>query len=98
MKLAEEQIADRLRQLGTWERTDEKWIVRKYRFPSFPAAIAFVNRVAETAEAMNHHPMISIDYRMVGLRLTTWHAGGLTELDFRSAETYDKIYGEMAQR
>ena len=38
---------------------------------------------------MNHHPGIAIDYRRVTVKLTTWHAGGLTKLDVDSAEAYD---------
>ncbi|UUZ82311.1 4a-hydroxytetrahydrobiopterin dehydratase [Paenibacillus sp. P26] len=48
---------------------------QKYRFPSFPAAVTFVNEAARIAEEMNHHPMIAIDFRVVTLRLTTWSAG-----------------------
>lgn len=78
--------------LAGWSRQDEKWIAGSYRFAGFPAAIAFVARIAEIAEAMNHHPFIAIDYKKVTLRLTTWHAGGLTELDMQSAERYNEAY------
>ncbi|WP_274362841.1 4a-hydroxytetrahydrobiopterin dehydratase [Paenibacillus thermotolerans] len=77
-----------------WERKDGKWLEKKYRFSSFPQAISFVVRVGEEAEARVHHPLISIDYRMVTLRLTTWSAGGLTTLDFESAEAYDRLFKE----
>jgi 4a-hydroxytetrahydrobiopterin dehydratase len=75
-----------------WVRENERWIQGSYRFASFPDAIAFVGRVADIAEEMNHHPFIAIDYKKVTLRLTTWHAGGLTMLDFRSAERYNEAY------
>jgi len=92
MKLTEEQITDRLAQVSNWKRDDDKWISRRYRFPAFMLGIEFVQKVAEIAEAMNHHPMIAIDYRMVTLRLTSWHAGGLTEQDFQSVAAYDRAY------
>lgn len=97
MKLSEDDIALRLMQSSNWREEEEKWMVRKFRFASFPAAIHFVDRVAEQAEQLNHHPMIAIDYRMVTLRLTTWSQGGLTELDFTSATRYDQIYAAMAE-
>lgn len=75
-----------------WTRQDEKWIAGSYRFVSFPAAIAFVGQIAEIAEELNHHPFIGIDYKKVTLRLTTWHAGGLTALDMVSAQRYNDIY------
>jgi 4a-hydroxytetrahydrobiopterin dehydratase len=63
---------------------------REFVFDGFPEAVAFVGRVAELAEAEDHHPSISIDYRRVTLRWTTHSAGGITERDHdlarRSAE------------
>ena len=93
MRLSEEQIEAKLAAGGGWVREDGKWIVKKYRFRAFMDAIAFVNRVAEEAERLNHHPFISIDYKLVTLRLTSWHAGGLTELDFVAAEAFDRAAG-----
>lgn len=63
---------------------------RTFELPSFPEAIAFVNRVAELAEGENHHPDLSISYKRVTLRWTTHSEGGITdrdrELAVRSAE------------
>lgn len=92
MKLNEQEITERIKRCPGWNRDEEKWIQRKYRFSSFPVAMRFVHLIAEAAEALNHHPMISIDYRMVTLRLTTWNHGGLTELDFSSAHRYDQTH------
>jgi len=78
--------------LPGWEREDDKWMRVSYRFASFPAAIAFVQSAAEIAEEMNHHPFISIDYRKVTLRLTTWSSAGLTALDMLSAKRYNELY------
>ncbi|TBL72664.1 4a-hydroxytetrahydrobiopterin dehydratase [Paenibacillus thalictri] len=94
MKLTEERIAERLERAAGWSREDGKWIVKKYRFPAFTGSVAFVNEVAQIAEELNHHPMIAIDYKLVTLRLTSWSAGGLTELDFTSAARYDAVYAQ----
>ena len=45
-----------------WGVVDEA-LERTFEFPSFPEAIAFVNRVAEAAEEANHHPDIAVHYR-----------------------------------
>nr|WP_235549741.1 4a-hydroxytetrahydrobiopterin dehydratase [Paenibacillus sp. Soil766] len=97
MKLERVVVDKRLATLGTWslEAEESKWIVRKYRFTSFPQGITFVNEVARLSEAVNHHPMIAIDYKMVTLRLTSWSAGGLTELDFSTAAKFDQAYMEL---
>jgi len=94
MKLTDEEIEEKLASLSGWSRQDGKWILKKYRFREFMDGIAFVNRVAAIAESMNHHPFISVDYKMVTLRITSWHAGGLTTLDFTSAAAYDQAYQE----
>jgi 4a-hydroxytetrahydrobiopterin dehydratase len=90
-RLTEAELAAALQSLPQWSATDGKWITRSYLFPTFPDAVRFVNRIAETAEQMNHHPGITIDYRRVTVKLTTWHAGGLTKLDLESAEAYDGL-------
>ncbi len=72
-----------------WEETGGA-LERTFELPSFAAAIAFVNRVAELAEQENHHPDIAVSYRKVTLRWTTHSAGAVTERDrelaARSAE------------
>lgn len=89
--LTEQELQEQLAELPGWKLDEDGMtIVRKYMFPSFPEAIAFVNKVADIAEAQVHHPFISIDYRKVTLRLTTWHSGGLTMLDIIAAKAYDQ--------
>ncbi len=89
--LDEASIISALAERPAWSR-EGKLIRRRYKFSTFPKAIEFVNRVAEVAEANQHHPFISIDYKSVTLELVSWHAGGLTELDFRLARLFDEIY------
>ncbi|MDP5275452.1 4a-hydroxytetrahydrobiopterin dehydratase [Chengkuizengella axinellae] len=94
-KLVDEEIEKNLTTLTGWKREDQKWIVKKYRFSKYLDGIEFVNRAAQIAEEMNHHPFISIDYKLITLRLTTWNAGGLTGLDFKSAEEFDEEYSHF---
>jgi len=95
MKLNEERIAERLAAAAGWKREDAKWIVKKYRFRTFTDSVSFVGEIAELAERMNHHPFIAIDYKLVTLKLSSWHAGGLTDLDFMSAAAYDRAYADF---
>lgn len=71
-----------------WQEVDGA-LQRTFEFPSFPEAIAFVNRVAELAEQENHHPDIAVSYKKVTLRWTTHSAGGITERDRELAEKSD---------
>ena len=56
-------------------------IEKTYELPTFPAAIAFVGRIADRAEAANHHPDLDIRYRKVRVALSTHDEGGITEKD-----------------
>jgi 4a-hydroxytetrahydrobiopterin dehydratase len=67
-----------------WDEV-EGALERTFELQTFPEAIAFVNRVADLAEAENHHPDIRIDYRKVTLRWWTHTAGGVTERDVELA-------------
>jgi 4a-hydroxytetrahydrobiopterin dehydratase len=63
-----------------WAEVDGA-LERTLELPSFPEAIAFVNRLAEVAEQENHHPDIAISYRQVTVRWATHSAGGITDRD-----------------
>jgi 4a-hydroxytetrahydrobiopterin dehydratase len=82
--LTEEAIRARMASVPGWERTGAE-IHRSYTFGSFREAMEFANRVAEQAEAADHHPDILVQYRKVTLTLTSHDAGGLTERDFKMA-------------
>ncbi|XEC92930.1 4a-hydroxytetrahydrobiopterin dehydratase [Paenibacillus tarimensis] len=94
MKLTEVEINDKLSSAEGWRLEEGKWIVKKYRFKAYLEGIGFVNRVAQAAERLNHHPFISIDYKLITLRLTSWSAGGLTGLDFTAAAEFDREYAQ----
>jgi len=64
---------------------------RQFDLPSFPDAIAFVNRIAELAEQENHHPDVTISYKRVTLRWTTHSAGGITDRDRELARRSDQL-------
>jgi 4a-hydroxytetrahydrobiopterin dehydratase len=68
-----------------WGEQDDA-LVREFELPTFPAAIEFVDRLAELAESEDHHPDIDIRYRRVTVRWTTHSAGGITEKDREMAE------------
>jgi len=79
--LTDDRIAERLGTLDGWSREGDE-IVKTFELPTFPDAITFVNRVAERAEAADHHPDLDIRYRKVRVALSTHDAGGLTDKDF----------------
>jgi 4a-hydroxytetrahydrobiopterin dehydratase len=82
-------ITEALGQLPQWRR-DGDAIVRTAKLPSFPAAIAVVDRVAVVAEERDHHPDIDIRWRTLHFRCSTHSAGGVTGLDVELAAAIDK--------
>jgi 4a-hydroxytetrahydrobiopterin dehydratase len=91
-KLSEPDIDAALAQLPGWQREGDE-IMRMYELPSFPEAIEFVRRIADLAEAADHHPDLDIRYRKVRAALTTHDQGGLTALDFELARDIDATSG-----
>jgi 4a-hydroxytetrahydrobiopterin dehydratase len=91
MSLLSEDEVDRRLEDRDWQR-DGAAIVRDLRLTDFAAAIAFVERVAELAEAANHHPDILVHgWNKVRLTLSTHSEGGITAADLALAEQIDAL-------
>lgn len=87
-KLSDIEIQRSLGARTGWSRRGNA-ITRTFEFPTFPVAIAFVNRIADVAEQMDHHPDVDIRYTKVTCTLSTHSAGGITAKDFKLAEEID---------
>jgi 4a-hydroxytetrahydrobiopterin dehydratase len=88
--LSDDSIDERLE--GTDWRREGDAIVRNVELDGFKAAMALANRVADAANAANHHPDILIHgYKHVRLTLSTHSAGAITENDLALAETIDGL-------
>ena len=66
-----------------------------FEFTDFKEALAFVNRVGEIAERMQHHPDVGVkDYRKVFVSTTTHDNGStVTAKDRELADQIDKVVG-----
>ena len=73
-----------------WRLTGNE-LTREWTFPDFPTAIAFVNHVADLAQAANHHPDIDIRYNRVRLALASHDAGGITTRDTNLAQKLNTL-------
>ena len=77
--------------MSEW-REEGTALVRDFELPDFATAMGFVNPVAETAEAANHHPDILIHgWNKVRLTLSTPSAGALTQADHDLAAGIDGL-------
>ncbi len=87
-KLTDENVQTKLAELPQWTLNGDS-LQRTFGFDDFVGSMAFVSRIADLAELMQHHPDIMIRYSKVTLTLTTHDAGGLTENDFSFAHASD---------
>ena len=90
--MSDTEVKDALADLPNWELSGSD-IVKEYKSADFVAAMAFVNQVAEAAEAANHHPDIDIRWNKVRLALSTHSQGGLTRNDFTLAAQIESLAG-----
>jgi 4a-hydroxytetrahydrobiopterin dehydratase len=89
-KLADAEVQTFLQKWPGWA-VEGGALKKTYEFRDFRAAMAFVNRVADAAEAADHHPDIDIRYSKVTLGLLTHDAGGLTQRDTALAAQVDRF-------
>ena len=89
-RLNEQEVYQRMRNLPNWATNGESLFYTR-TFQDFVEAIAFVNSLVEPAEALAHHPDITINYNQVSLQLTTHDANGLTDLDFQLAHRISQL-------
>ena len=63
-----------------WTETADA-LEREFSFDSYRGGLEFVTRVAELADAENHHPDLDLRYKKVVVRWSTHSAGGVTDRD-----------------
>jgi 4a-hydroxytetrahydrobiopterin dehydratase len=95
-KLSPEQITENLKALPGWERKGEA-IAKQYAFKEFMDGIRFINRIAEIAEQMDHHPDMTINYRRITFTLSTHDQGGVTEKDVKLGEAIEREFKASGQ-
>jgi 4a-hydroxytetrahydrobiopterin dehydratase len=84
-------IAPLLAQLDGWTCVENHHLEKRYGFPDFRAALAFVDRVGALAEEQKHHPDVAFGWGWVRLTLWTHKIDGLTESDFVLAAKCDAL-------
>jgi 4a-hydroxytetrahydrobiopterin dehydratase len=89
-KLSNAEIMDALTALPHWSHVGIT-IQRIYEFPDFKQAMVFVNKMADAAEAANHHPDIDIRYNKVTVALTSHDSGGVTDRDVMMAKKISEL-------
>jgi 4a-hydroxytetrahydrobiopterin dehydratase len=88
--LSDPEVRTALTSLPGWKQNG-KQIERLFEFPDFVAAMKFVNRIADAAEAAQHHPDITINYNKVKLALISHDSGGVTQRDVKMAGKINQV-------
>jgi len=88
--LSDSEVQERLARLSAWKRAGEA-IEKSFKRGDFVGAVKFVSSLVEPAEAMNHHPGVSISWDTVTVTISTHSEGGLTGSDFELAAKIDAL-------
>jgi 4a-hydroxytetrahydrobiopterin dehydratase len=89
--LSNDEIESKIADLDNgWELKDGK-IVKSFQFTSFMDAIEFVNEIARIAERLDHHPIITINWKTVKLSLKSFDVDAITKRDIGLAEEIEKV-------
>lgn len=82
-----------------WTVNEQATVIsRKINRRNFVEVIELVNRIAEIAEAEQHHPDLHVTgYRHLTIEITTHAIGGLSANDFILAAKIDHLVSEKAK-
>jgi 4a-hydroxytetrahydrobiopterin dehydratase len=95
--LSVEEVHRLLPTVSGWQLIgDGKRLRREWRMKDFAAALDFINRAGQIAEAEDHHPDLHLTgYRNLAIELSTHAIGGLSENDFILAAKIDRLPAEL---
>lgn len=89
-KMTVEEIEAALVNVTGWKADNER-LTRRFVFENFAESLAFVNKVGEAAETLDHHPDIKMGWGYAEIETTTHDRGGITSKDFELAAKIDDL-------
>jgi 4a-hydroxytetrahydrobiopterin dehydratase len=89
--LAGEELDTYASYVPEWQVVDGHHLNRRFKFPNFAKALAFVNQVGALAEELGHHPNIFLSWGLVEIGIYTHKIDGLHANDFILAAHIDKL-------
>ena len=84
------EIKEQFALINSWH-IDRGLLCKEINFKSFRDSIDYINKIAVISEENKHHPIITNNYLLVALKLTTHDVNGLTQKDFDLAKLIDQI-------
>ena len=73
-----------------WKTINNR-LIKEFTFKDFNESLAFINKVGEESEKLNHHPKIINIYNRVTIELWTHSSNSISELDYMLSESIDRI-------
>lgn len=80
-RLPADELKTAMNELEGWTLNDADKLEKSWTLDDFDDAMRFIERVADIARELDHHPELHNVYNNVRLELTTHDAGGITERD-----------------
>jgi len=91
--LTSKEVNKLFKKLGSeWSLNGTGHLYKEYTFTNFMTPMAFANKIAEIAEAEDHHPDLKISWAMCAVEIWTHIVDGLTENDFILAAKIETAY------
>ena len=88
--LSDDEIRRNITDLANgWELKDGK-IVNLFEFSSFMKSIEFINKIAKVADRLDHHPIITINWKTVKLSLKSFDVDAITKRDIGLAKEIER--------
>lgn len=70
----------------------ENYLQKNFKFINFSQAMTFINKIANAAEEMNHHPDILLhSYNQVLVKTMTHDVGEITDKDYTLSKKIDAL-------
>ena len=88
------EVVAQLASMPGWQLTGDGAdvaIQKTYGFANYYETISFVNAVAFIANALDHHPDLSVHYSRCVVRFNTHDVLGLSATDFEGAQRVDAL-------
>lgn len=89
-KLAADEVDAALATIARWKAENDR-LRRRFSFSNFAESLAFVNKVGEAAEELDHHPDIKLGWGYAEIETTTHDRGGITDVDFELARKINEL-------
>lgn len=88
--LSQTEIENALTSLDGW-RVKDGGIEKSVEAVSYQIALETLYKVGQLAETLNHHPDMTLSYKILTIRFWTHSVGGVTQQDIETAKLVNTL-------